>query len=444
MICLLAPVAFVVHCDSAIRHDADRFFGVDLNYIRDRDSNRPGARPLDKALREIGARWLRFPGGEKSNYHLWSKPPFSKPVPESLGWYATPKGDRMDFDEYIRHVRAVGAEPYVVVGYDSTERTGLTEQQWIETAAAWVRYSKAKHYAVRYWEIGNENWAKRSISPRQMAGIVVEFSKAMKSADPSILVGASGENDNYWRDFLPIAAPALDFLTVSQYTGWEWGSYERVNDNPEMVDTARQAVDAIDRYAPPDDKTRLRVIVAEANAKDYSKNGWPDANDLGHALVTFSTLGRLVNLPKVEAAMVWTTRWMNDAEAPQSQFYALGPNNELMPTGEAIRAWGAFIQPVLLSTEGGDATNEAYAARSEDGASLTVWVVNRSALRTSARLSLDGPTYRSTSLARFTGNAPADHSPHWTNGPTPKVHGNEVDVDLEPWSITAIRFVRRS
>jgi hypothetical protein len=438
----VAFISFVVHCRQVVRHDADMFFGVNLNYIRDRDSNRPQARPLDAALRDLGARWLRFPGGEKSNYHLWSQPPYSKPAPKSLGWYATPQGDRMDFDEFMRHAAAARAEPFVVVGYESKERTGLTKRQWIEAAAAWVRYAKAKHYNVRYWEIGNENWAKRTVSPQDMARTVVEFSKAMKSADPSISVGASGENDRYWRDFLPIASSSLDFLTVSQYTGWAWGRYEHVDDNPDLVDTARQAVEAISRYAMPNDRSRLRVIVAEANTKDYSDHGWSDANDLGHALVTFSTLGRLAKLPLVRATMVWTTRWMNDAEASQSPFYVLDAHNGLLPTGEAIRAWGAFIHSAFLSTEGGDAVNESFAARSEDGRQLTVWMINRGSTQAMARLSLDGPLYRATSMSRFSGSSPTDRVPRWTDSPPPEVEAGKCEAPLPPLSITVIRFVR--
>ena len=40
---LMAPITVTVHSDQVVRTDADRFFGIDLNYIRDRDSNRPEA-----------------------------------------------------------------------------------------------------------------------------------------------------------------------------------------------------------------------------------------------------------------------------------------------------------------------------------------------------------------------------------------------------------------
>src|SRR5512140_3047770 len=59
-----------------------RVVGINLDYLVDHDENRvAGARPLAAALREMGVRSLRFPGGDKSDNHLWSVPPFDKPRP---------------------------------------------------------------------------------------------------------------------------------------------------------------------------------------------------------------------------------------------------------------------------------------------------------------------------------------------------------------------------
>jgi hypothetical protein len=41
----------------------------------------------------------------------------------------------MDFGEYIATAKAVGAEPFVVVGYKGHR----TKEQWIENAVTWVR-----------------------------------------------------------------------------------------------------------------------------------------------------------------------------------------------------------------------------------------------------------------------------------------------------------------
>lgn len=443
LICLiLAPLVMTVHPDRIIRGDADRFFGINLNYIRDRDQNRVGARPLSTALLDMGTRWLRFPGGEKSNFHLWSEAPFLKPAPRSLGWYATVKGQRMDFDAYVRLVREVHAEPYVVVACDTKSRTGRTEAEELETAVAWVRYAKVKGYRIRYWEIGNENWNNHKASPAEMGRIVAEFSKAMKAADPFIKTGASGDNDRWWKDFLPIAGPTIDFLSVSQYTGWQWGSYDGFLNGPRLTESADSAVAAIDRYAASADRTRLRVIVAEANSVDFSKNPWPNSNNLGHALVTFSTLGHLALQPRIQAAMVWTTRWMEQEPASSTQFYALGRRNELMPTGEAVKAWGKFVLPEMVECEGSDATTEVFGARTKDGRNMTVWLLNRANVKREIRLNVEGLKNTVLHAYRFAGESPDDPAPTWQMLPDAKMQGTMVDEhELPPLSLTVLTIL---
>ena len=425
------PVTLTVESNQIVRHGADHFVGVNLNYIRDGDANRPQARPLDAALLEMGTRWLRYPGGEKSDFTLWAQPPYDAPHPVSLGDYAEFAGTRMDFDAYIAHCRAVHAEPYVVVGYTTEKQAGRTEAQWIESAAAWVRYANIKKkYGVRYWEIGNENWNNGKGTPQELAGIVVRFSRAMKAVDPTIKTGASGNNSQWWAGFLPTAAPALDFISLSLYNCWGWKGYVHFIQHPDedTIGDVETALKAIDNDAPPADRARLRVIIPETNSKDYSDKGWPGTNTLGHTLVTFDTLGHVMAQPRVLAAMVWTTRWMDDGEAKSSQWYALGPDNETLPTGRAIALWGQFVQSEMLAVTGGGGAISGYASRSTDGRTLTVWVLNRGlAPVDDVRVALHSPvSYGRATVYQLSGTGPDDSNPHWGPLRTRTVQGGAV------------------
>ena len=426
------PVVLSVDAGRVVRRGADRFVGVNLNYIRDSNANRPHARPLSTALRDMGARWLRYPGGEKSDFVLWSQPPYHRPHPVSLGWYATVPGQRLDFDEYIATARAARAEPYVVVGYTTEAAAGRTEAQWLANAVSWVRYANlVKKDRVRYWEIGNENWNNHKGTPEEVARVVVEFSRAMKAVDPTIQVGASGSNDGWWSRFLPAAAPALDFINLSLYNCWGWKNYVHFADlraGADTIEDVEAALHAIDKYAPPADRARLRVIVSETNSKDYSEGGWPGTNTLGHCLVTFDTLGRVMAQPRVLTAMVWTSRWMNDAEARDSQWYALGPDNELLPTGRAIALWGQFAEKDMIAVDGAAGPITAYASRSEDGKRLTVWVLNRGTDRADdVQVRVRSPrVYRRAGLHRLSGTGPDDSGPRWEAVGGVAVSGNVV------------------
>ena len=69
----------VVDTGKVLREHEENPLGINLNYIRDHDDNRAdGAIPIEQAIREMGVRWLRYPGGEKSDWHFSHRHPTRK------------------------------------------------------------------------------------------------------------------------------------------------------------------------------------------------------------------------------------------------------------------------------------------------------------------------------------------------------------------------------
>jgi len=152
--------------------------GININYIRDADANRTG-KPLHDALNDMGAKRLRYPGGEKSNKHFFAKPPYEQCEPTAYDYYLERMRESavMDFDMFMELIRKTGAEPHVNVPFYPSEKTGIPMEKYIEHAAAWVRYANIrKGYGVKYWEIGNENWFDGKYSPEETARHVQDFS----------------------------------------------------------------------------------------------------------------------------------------------------------------------------------------------------------------------------------------------------------------------------
>lgn len=114
-------------------------------------------------------------------------------------------------------------------------------------AAAWVRYAnKVKGYNIRQWQIGNElegEWEESGpISARQYAARFLEYARAMKAVDPTILLhgplfsthkmmqkGAGLLDGKYWmEEFLRIVGEAekadgkryLDVVDLHNYPYW--------------------------------------------------------------------------------------------------------------------------------------------------------------------------------------------------------------------------------
>lgn len=431
---------------SVILTDVSRHpIGIDINYLRDDDHNRPAARPLSSVLKEMGAGMLRYPGGEKSDWQFWSHAPWDRPDPQVNPGYVSDKGtDVLDFDEYMAYARSVGAEPYVVVGYDSFARTGKTKAQYLENAVEWVRYANVvRKYGVKYWEIGNENWNNRTGTAQELAQVVVEFSRAMKAVDPGIRVGASGNNSGWWAGLLPMAAKDMDFLVVSNYACYGWDSFADYRDNPkiDLIGNAANAISAITASAPASERARLVVVAAEANCA-YS-NAWPNRNDLGHALVDIDMFGQMLLQEKIAYGMLWTTRWM-DAEKPYEAFYALGAENEIQPTGRAVAVWGNFLLDKMIAATRTDRII-TYASMNAATGGMNVFLLNKDSTARKASVTISGrEDYASVAVHRFTGTGDADTHPSWSSEGLVVFSGNKSSVDLPGTSLTVLSLQKRT
>lgn len=447
----MANTTIRVDPGNTIAHAPNNFAGINVNYLVDHDDNRPTSRPLAAALTEMGVKILRFPGGEKSDFHLWSQWPWEMPNPkvcdrEDLAYRQVAEHhELLDFDDYMNLAHAVKAQPYIVTAYDNFERTGMNEQQFIENATAWVQYANLKKkYKIRYWEIGNENWHNNTGAPEEVAGVVQRFSKAMKKIDPSIFIGASGSDLDWWERFLPEAAPHIDFLSVSNYGCENWKSFDhyRRNSEVDLATQARIASEAIASFAPEDDRERLFLVAAELNSMDYSKGGWPNHNNLGHALATIELYGQLLLLPRVRHAMLWNTRWV-DWQEPQEIWYALGPDNEILPSGRAVMIWGKFLRDRLIDIE---RTHDivSFASMSNDKKQINVFLTNKVEKDQAITLTIQGMTpYREATVCRLSGNGPQDMNPKWQDLGTIPVQGNTIeDLLLANTSFTLLSLRR--
>ena len=114
-------------------------------------------------------------------------------------------------------------------------------------AAAWVKYAnKVKKYNIKQWQIGNEldgEWEESGpLSARQYAARFIEYARAMKAVDPSIILhgplfsthkmlqkGAGLNDGKYWMaEFLRIVGEAekadgkhyLDVVDLHTYPYW--------------------------------------------------------------------------------------------------------------------------------------------------------------------------------------------------------------------------------
>ena len=427
---------------TVLAHLSGRPFGINVNYLRDHDANRPQARQLQEAILEMNAGYLRYPGGEKSDWVL-----FNRGQPEPFGIYKdfAQGHTMMSLDDFAVLCEKTGAIPHVVVAFDSLARTSVTEDDFLRNALGMLRHANLERgYGIKYWEIGNEDWHNGTASPEEMARVVIRFSQAMKALGPEISICVSGVKEDWWARFLPLAAAYLDCLVVSQYSCMDWGSYSYFarHEGIDLVPNAREAIDCLKRYAPGHAQ-RIKVIIAELNSKDYAdlfgRPHWADDNNLGHSLVTFSILCQMLELPEIAYGMIWNTRWMEQAEEHQRIWYGLDSANRLLPSAMPLSILGQFLLDDMLLCQPPEGC-VAFASKSMDGRRLSIFLVNKdedNAL--DGTILITGAGYRAAECWQYSGTGAYVLSPKLTRLGLQEGHQS---LRCPPVSLTILTYER--
>ena len=423
--------------DSVLADVSHHPVGINVDYFMDDDHYLKPARRTTDALKAMGVKYIRYPGGNKSDLYLFSLSPWERSVPtlsrtgkeavedyhRILKDYKGYKNDVLDFDEFIALCREVGAEPVITVAADEyladypkgctwTDREGL-----IRNAVEWVRYANIKKgYGVKYWMIGNECYHKNN--PNSTAAIyardVLDFSKAMKAVDPSIYIIPNGNSVSFFKEILTTAAGYIDFLCVSNYPVWQYhAGYNTYRDTlQDLMGPVKRALTAIDSFAAPGDRERLKVIAAEFGPFDWSYI-WPMVNDMGHTLCNFEMAGNQLINPRVAFGCYWNTRWINNDSLENSIDDALDKNGNFNAVGYGMAIWGKFLGDRMVKTTS-MLHLRTFASYVPEEKKLYVYLMNM--LAESQAVSLNIEKYKVQSVGQaweLLGTGPDDVDPVW-------------------------------
>ncbi len=184
-------VKVTVNAASSLRTVDQKLFGANTaNWTNGLTSD-----TCEALLKQSGFQAFRFPGGSVADGYDWQSP--------------TTASSPVSFDDFASvAVPLTGGQSFITVNYGSGTP---------DLAASWVSYSNVtKKYGMKYWEVGNEcygNWEEDNHSkpwdPVTYATAFAQYYKQMKTADPTISVGA-------------VAVPTIEY-----WIGW--------NPNPETV-----------------------------------------------------------------------------------------------------------------------------------------------------------------------------------------------------------------
>lgn len=460
-----------VNVSSTLSDVSSNPLGINMDYLMDGTFITPApTTSTTAALSNMGVKFMRFPGGEKADNYLWSVPPFTSSNPHfartgPCEWpsndprfaqsdNATVKPTGLDFDEFMTMCTSVGGEPLIVVAYDAMYKpascgTIPTKQQLITTAVEWVRYANiVKGYNIKYWMIGNESYKSCDYNgcatAAQYRDDIIQFAQAMKTVDPTIKIIINGESNSWWQTILPSVSQYIDILGVSNYPVWQYtGGYDYYKNNtPNLMGNANIALNAINSYAPTAHKARLKVMSTEFNSMDW-QGSWPDLNDVGHALVNFEMIGEHLKNPKIEGAMLWNTRWVNNLTKPNDLYDAIDRNGNLLANGKALSIWTKNLLPKMVATTS-TTKIRSFASYNPTTMELNVFLINK---ETSAQnVTVNFQNYiQSASMEtwEYKGSGPSDVSPTWTTQGVRNLLSTNASFNLSPVSVTMIKLKKK-
>ncbi len=179
-------------------------------------------------LGQAGITVLRFPGGSTADQYHWQT------NSTTGGGYVNPNNT---FDAFTGVAAQATAAPIITINYGSNASGSAGGDP--NEAAAWVDYANnAKHYGIKYWEIGNEIYGNGEYgsawetdlhgdhSPSAYGTNVAAFAAAMKAKDPTIKVGAvltspgdwpDGQSPDWNSNVLAACGTKIDFVVVHWY-----------------------------------------------------------------------------------------------------------------------------------------------------------------------------------------------------------------------------------
>jgi alpha-N-arabinofuranosidase len=204
-------------------------------------------RDVLEATRGLGVTLLRWPGGNFASGYNWKDgigPRDQRPARRDHAWGAI-ESNRFGTDEFLLYCERLGVEPYLCIN------AGLGS---VEDARNWVEYTneaantywaqqrrrngRDKPWAVKYWGLGNEidgPWQLGHKNADDYAKFALEAAKAMRRADGSIRLIASGSSDfrpgadwvGWNRTVLERLKNEIDYISLHTYIGNRANNFEQ-------------------------------------------------------------------------------------------------------------------------------------------------------------------------------------------------------------------------
>lgn len=215
--------------------------------------NLDGFRPeMIAQLKQLHSGFWRLPGGNFISDFNWydSVGPRDKRPPDfDYAWNAMQSND-VGMDELMTFCKLIGVEPYITVNAGFGDAHSAAEEVAymngaISTPMGGTRATNGhpEPYHVKFWNIGNEPYGQWQLGRTDLKYYLLkhnEFAKAMRAADPSITLLASGSMPEEailegvaadWHVPLDQAGICSDIDWTCGFLKHDWGNFDGVTEH---------------------------------------------------------------------------------------------------------------------------------------------------------------------------------------------------------------------
>jgi alpha-L-arabinofuranosidase len=215
--------------------------------------NLDGFRPeVIALLKQLHSGFWRLPGGNFISDFNWYHsvgPRDRRPPDFDYAWNAMQTND-VGMDEFMTFCKLIGVEPYITVNAGFGDAHSAAEEvEYINGAtntpmgAMRARNGHPEPYHVKFWNIGNEPYGQWQLGRTDLKYYLLkhnEFAKAMRAADPSITLLASGSMPEEaiiegvaadWHIPLDQAGICSDADWTCGFLKHDWGNFDGVTEH---------------------------------------------------------------------------------------------------------------------------------------------------------------------------------------------------------------------
>ncbi|NDV61479.1 hypothetical protein G0Q06_03345 [Puniceicoccales bacterium CK1056] len=390
-----SQVMVEIQPDSFLRRVGDNILGANVVYSHEDDAPWESGDLIDQ-YKELGISFIRYPGGEVTDYFHWADP-------NGVGWRDTwapggnsspePASAWMGYAEYMDRLDSVGGQPLVGVNVDSGHVYNRVEDG-IAEAAAFVQHALERGDAVRYWYVGNESYHDISRIPGGMTAAeygnyINAYANAMRAVDPEIKIVANWKHkwSSSYATLLDIAGQNIDMIDFHGY--WNWGNVTwaawtgktplSMNDVFNEKSYLENILDMKARFAARG-LGHIELGMLEWNVGPFSSDDpvdWPSRFQI--SLMNAEILLQCVEAG-LDASTIWPARWLGPGSL--GNYRSVFEEDQTNPTYHVLRLISPVAGHHVVASSASDKRNPVVAMASPCGEQLTIYVLLKGAVDT--------------------------------------------------------------